>query len=531
MRGMREWNHRILALVAVAGALLTALGGPAWAAVEPAAESATQAPAAGADVAATAPAPGRAVVITVDGQIDEYTKGVLVRRFEKARSLNADTVILQIDTYGGLVTSALEMSRFIKRQDDLHVIAFVHDKAISAGAMIALAADELVMSPGATIGDAAPISVTPTGGLQGLGPAERAKVESPLLADFYDSAVENNHDPMLAEAMVAVGRVVYWVESASGERRFADEQEYAELTKAGWKPVAGVPSPIDRADTLLTVHTDLAMKIGLADGTAEHAGALASARGLTVVADLSPGGGEKFVAFISGPGVRGVLLVVFLLSLYIGLHAPGHGAAEAVALVSLGLLVGVPLLTGYAQWWEILAVIVGLTLLAFEIFVLPGFGVAGITGVVLLLGGLVMTFVGNAPGLPGLWQLPQVRQGVQTGVVVVVGGLLATALLGNAIRRFLPRMPFFHRLILAAPAGPVAAVAPGADPNDVWPFSGTVGVTLTSLKPGGTAEFPYADDRRATAVVSDSGYVEAGTKVGVIEARGNRVVVRPLGRA
>jgi len=74
-------------------------------------------------------------------------------------------------------------------------------------------------------------------------------------------------------------------------------------------------------------------------------------------------------------------------------------------------------------------------------------------------------------------------------------------------------------------------VAPGTDPNDVWPFAGTVGLAVSPLKPGGSAEFPYADERKATAVVSDSGYVEAGTRVAVIEARGNRVVVRPIGRA
>jgi membrane-bound serine protease (ClpP class) len=513
---MRGRTIPILALVAVATSLLT-VGVPHARGADP----------------ATAPTPGggkTAVVITIDGQIDDYTKGVLFRRFEKARVLNADVVILQIDTYGGLVTSALEMSRFIKRQDDLHVVAFVHDKAISAGAMIALACDELVMSPSATIGDAAPISISTSGRLEGLGPAERAKVESPLLADFYESAVRNHHEPLLAEAMVAVGRVVYWLQGPGGERRFVDQQGYDGLKSEGWKPVEGVPSPVDREDTLLTVHTDLATRIGLADGTATDANALAAARGWNVVADLSPGGGEKFVNLLSGNVVRGLLVVVFLLSLYIGLHAPGHGAAEAVALVSLGLLVGVPLLTGYAQWWEILAVIVGLTLLAFEIFVIPGFGVAGILGIVLLFGGLVMTFVGNAPGLPGLWKLPGVRQGFQSGVTVVVGGLIVTALLASLVRRFLPKMPFFHRLILATPAGGPAA-APGPDPNDVWPFAGTVGVAVTHLKPGGSAEFPYADDRRATAVISDSGYVEAGTRVGVVEARGNRVVVRPIGRA
>src|SRR5215213_7895632 len=169
------------------------------------------------------------VVITVDGQIDDYARGLLFRRFEKARALNADVVILRIDTYGGMVTSALDMSRFLKRQNDLHVIAFVHDKAISAGAMIALACDELVMSPDATIGLAAPIAISPLGRVEGMGAAERAKAESPLLADFYDSAVRNHHDPLLAEAMVAVGRVVYWLEGPGGERQFVAQQGFDRL--------------------------------------------------------------------------------------------------------------------------------------------------------------------------------------------------------------------------------------------------------------------------------------------------------------
>jgi membrane-bound serine protease (ClpP class) len=519
---MRARTISILALVAVGASLLTDSGRRAYAA-EQATGPITTAP--------TTARSSKAVVITIDGQIDDYTHGVLTRRFEKARALNADTVILQIDTYGGLVTSALEMSRFLKRQSDLHVIAFVNHKAFSAGAMIALACDELVLSPGATIGLAAPIAITRSGHLEGLGPAERAKAEGPLLADFYDSAVRNGHDPLLAEAMVAVGRVVYWIENAEGQRRFVDDAEYNALKDAGWKPVAGVPSPVDRADTLLTVHTDLATRIGLADGTADSVQSLAESRGLSIVGNFTPGGGEKFVNFLSGNIVRAVLLVVFLLSLYIGLHAPGHGAAEAVALVSLGLLVGIPLLTGYAQWWEILAIMVGLTLLAIEIFVIPGFGVTGMLGIILLLGGLVMTFVGNAPGLPGLWKLPAVRQGVQSGVIVVVTGLLATALLATLLRRFLPKMPILRRLILATPAGNAPSVAPGVDPNDVWPFAGTIGVAVTQLKPGGSAEFPYADARRTTSVISDSGYIETGTRIAVIESRPNRVVVRPIGRA
>jgi len=252
--------------------------------------------------------------------------------------------------------------------------------------------------------------------------------------------------------------------------------------------------------------------------------------GRAVGSVVATGVGERFVDVVGSTPARAVLIVVFLMSLYIALHAPGHGAAEAVALASLGLLVGVPLLTGYAQWWEILAVMLGLTLLAFEIFVIPGFGVAGISGIVLLFGGLVLTFV-RQPTFSSLLHDPEARQGLRTGIFTVVGGVAVTAVLASFVRRFLPKVPVFNRLILAGPTSPSRPVAPGVDPNDVWPFAGTVGIALTGLKPGGTAEFPYADDRKKAAVVSEAGYVEAGTKVAVIQARGNRVVVRPLGKS
>src|SRR5437867_10692464 len=190
-----------LALLLVVSASSTALLGADPAPVAPVAPAPL-------DSAATQPAAKPAVVITVDGPIDDYTRDKMFRRFAQARALGAGTVVLQIDTYGGLVTAGLDMSRFLKAQNDLHVIAYVHDKAISAGAMIALACDEIVMSPSATIGDAAPISVAPTGQMQGLGAAERAKAESPILADFRESAERNGYSPLLAEAMVAVGRVV-----------------------------------------------------------------------------------------------------------------------------------------------------------------------------------------------------------------------------------------------------------------------------------------------------------------------------------
>src|SRR5687767_9559812 len=142
---MRERTSHILALAALVVSLLSPVAARGRSADPPATQS------------------GAAVVITVDGTVNDYTRDRPFRRFAKARKLGATTVILRIDTYGGLVTAGLDISRFLKRQDDLRVIAFVDDKAISAGAMIALACDEIVMAPGSTIGNAAPIAVSPGG--------------------------------------------------------------------------------------------------------------------------------------------------------------------------------------------------------------------------------------------------------------------------------------------------------------------------------------------------------------------------------
>jgi hypothetical protein len=190
------------------------------------------------------------------------------------------------------------------------------------------------MEPGSYIGDSAPIVMDSSGGLQTLGAAERAKAESPILADFRDSAIKNGYDPLLAEAMVSYGKIVRWVEYAGdgdregvhrGDRRFVDDTEFAKLTKDGWQEVreAGVPSPIDSADTLLTVSADVAKKIGLSKATVSSPQAFAAEREYTIVGELAPGAGEKFVELLDSTIVRIVLLIVFLMSIYIAMHSPG----------------------------------------------------------------------------------------------------------------------------------------------------------------------------------------------------------------
>jgi membrane-bound serine protease (ClpP class) len=479
--------------------------------------------------------PTAAAVVVLRGQIDDFERDALFKRFREARATGAQTIILQIDTYGGLVTAGLDISRFIKQQTGVRTIAYVHDKAISAGAMIALACDEIVMVPSATLGDCAPIAYRSDGSLESMPPAERAKAESPILADFRDSAVRNGYDVLLAESMVAVDRVVHYVQDSGGaNKRFVDDAMYKKLIDEGWTAVPGVQDPVDPPNQLLTVSSREAEKVGLSKGTFASVGDLAAARNLSVVTRLEPGVGEQLVEMLANPIARLLFIVIFVVSLKIALSTPGHGAPEAIALLSLGLLIGMPMLTGYAAWWEIVLIFAGLALLAFEIFVFPGHFVSAIAGVAMILVGLVATFVGSeprAPGVPGSPLMPNMAitiDAIQRGLLIVTVGLICSLLLWVWLNRFLPKIPYFNRIVLAPPGGdPTLMGALGADLT--WPLVGAAGKAVTELKPGGSAEFldSTINDTRVISVVSDSGYVRPGSDVMVTESRGNRVVVRP----
>ena len=241
--------------------------------------------------------------------------------------------------------------------------------------------------------------------------------------------------------------------------------------------------------------------------------------------------------WLNNPFIRMLLMVLFAQALWASLHAPGHGVAEMLAVLALAVLVGVPLLTGYAQWWEIVVILIGVGLLALELFVIPGFGVAGILGILMVLVGLVLTFAGREPAGPGFWpQLEGTWVNVRNGVAMVVSALICSMALSAWLRRYLPTMPYFNRLILTATTGnmdEVAAAAPErvADVrDDDRPLVGAIGEALSELKPGGSATFidPMTGVRRVVSVLSDVGYVARGTRVAVRSTADNRVVVRPV---
>ena len=206
---------------------------------------------------------------------------------------------------------------------------------------------------------------------------------------------------------------------------------------------------------------------------------------------------------------------LLIMCIYTALHAPGHGLAEVMAMISLTVLIGVPLLTGYAQWWEILVIVIGMALLALEIFVIPGFGVTGILGIVMILFGLTMTFVGSEPAGSGTWpKLEGTWTAIRNGLAMVAIALICSMILSMFLRKHLPKLPYFNRLILTATTGnldqPAAPSSiPSTSPSTFRPIVGALGEALTELKPGGSAAFydSAIADMRVFSVISGAGFI------------------------
>ena len=145
-------------------------------------------------------------------------------------------------------------------------------------------------------------------------------MESPILADFYASSLRNGYDPLLTQSMVSMKRVVRYLQSPDGKvKKFVDDKDAEPLIKDGWRPVEGVPDPIDKADTLLTVDSNLAEKLGLSKGTYTTPQAFAAARGLSITQTFAPEAGDKIISFLSNSAVRGILIIVLLIIVFVGL--------------------------------------------------------------------------------------------------------------------------------------------------------------------------------------------------------------------
>ncbi len=491
--------------------------------------------------------PLRAAIVTIEGEINDVTLTSLKRRTDDAREAGATMIILEMDTPGGLVSSALDICKYIKNLTDVKTVAWVNQDAYSAGAMISLACDEVVMASSSRLGDCAPIIIS-MDGLKELGKTERAKAESPILKEFRDSALRNGYDPLLCESMVRLGQEIWWLENGpGGERRFvllAEKDELLEDEEGRWRPVekmhdsasgrdVDVRQPIVEDRDLLTLTQSEAMAWGFAKEIVSNPADLREHYGLTGEIDrLVPNWSEVLASFLSSPIVRMVLMMLIALGAYTEFHAPGQFVGGAVALVALMIFLGAPYVTGLADVWEILLVMLGVILLAVEIVLIPGFGVAGILGLVLVLVGLIATFVPAEPGPVIIPRMPATWLGLQTGLRVVFGGL-ACSLIGMwLLSKYLPSVPGTRGLFLAPAASLRRRRAGAADASPTMGAGrlvqlGDPGTTLTPLRPAGKAQI----NGRRVDVIAQGQVIEEGCQVEVVEISGGRVVVREIRQA
>ncbi|MCX5638609.1 MAG: hypothetical protein NTX52_13100 [Planctomycetota bacterium] len=473
----------------------------------------------------------KAAVIVCKGMIDDGLFKSIKRRTKIALDSEAGYLIYEIGTYGGLLESADDISKYLilETGKKARTVAYITSEAISAGAMISVSCQDIIMRENTTIGDCAPIAIGAK--LEGV---EREKAESFVRAAFMRAAEANGYPAVLLKAMVSMQTEVYRVKNLqTGAYEFfesdkisADPNKY-ELDKK---------ELIVRSDELLTLTASKAYEYGIARAQVKDlAGALdflARRDGVSFVGEpivLKTNWSEEMVRWLNNPAVMAVLVMLALLGVYVEFSTPGVGLPGLVAVVCFMLIIGSKYLVGLANWVEVVLFVVGVLLLMVEVFILPGFGIAGILGMICVLVGVFGMLVRNPPDrLP--W--PQNALDWETFTSGVLGlslGFAGFIILAWLLGKYLPKVQFLSGLMLVptpAKQGDEVEVSMTTTPESKAESVniGDTGIAVSTLRPAGKAKFGEA----VVDVVAEGEFLEAGTKVKITEIYGNRVVVKTV---
>jgi membrane-bound serine protease (ClpP class) len=414
-------------------------------------------------------------VAPIEGIIDLGLAPFVKRVLQEATDAGAAAVILEINTFGGRVDAAVQI-RDALLGAKVPTIAFVNKRAISAGALIGLAAEKLVMAGGGTIGAATPVQMGQPGA---AAQPVQEKTVSYIRKEFRATAESRKRPPLLAEAMVD-----------------AD---------------VAIPKVVEKGK-LLTLTTEEALKNKLIDFRADTLESTLEQLGLggAELVRTSPNWAENLVRILTHPVVSSLLITVGMLGILVEIRTPGFGVPGAVGIGSLSLFLWGHWLVQLAGWEELLLVAGGLVFLLVEMFFIPGFGIVGALGIVAVLAGLALSMVGA---------------GVTTATLMlaaarVVLSLLVALIASLVLLRLLPHLPFGRRLILATGLSAAEGFASAPESDSHW--LGRRGRASSTLRPAGIAEI----EGQRVDVVSDGELIEAGEPIEVTRVDGNRIVVR-----
>ncbi|GIK21204.1 MAG: nodulation protein NfeD [Ignavibacteriales bacterium] len=406
----------------------------------------------------------------IDGEIDLGLAPYITRVVREAEKNNASAIIFKINTFGGRVDAATQIKDAILSSKIL-TIGFINNRAISAGALIALSCNKIVMVPGSSIGAATVVDQS--------GEKVGEKYQSYMRSEMRSTAERNGRRTDIAEGMVDERVVIEGLTDSTHLITLTSEEAYKYKI----------------ADTLITDYRNVLTAFNLKNAE---------------IVQVSSNWAEEVVRFLNNPIISSILIMIGFFGLMAEIKTPGWGLPGTAGLIALILFFGSSYILQLASMLEILLFVLGLVLLLAEIFIIPGFGVTGVSGIALILVSIFLALLGSDPFL----DMKTVSMAIIQLSVSLVAALTGLFLLA----KFLPKSTAFSRLVLAeTQTADKGFVSFPSDTNLI----GKTGIAYTTLRPGGTA---LIDDRKVD-VVADSEYIEKDKKIKVIRVEGIKVVV------
>ncbi len=434
---------------------------------------------------------GDIVVVPLSGEISR-SLATFIRRAEKEAEKNgASAIIFEMNTYGGRLDSAEEITNVLNRAT-LPTYTFINTNAGSAGSILALATRFIYMAPVSAIGAAAPVLATG----EDLPPTERDKTISYWSALIRSSATRNGHNPDIGEAFM----------NKEKEVKIGDRMVHAK-------------------GTLLTLNAQEAVeqingKPLLAAGIADSIKELTRKAGLTGnVVSLGPTGFEQLAFWITT--LAPLLLLGGILGLYLEFKIPGASLPGIMAAICFALFFLGHYLAGLAGWEVVALFILGLILVLIEIlFFAHSTIVVGVVGIFLMLGSLLWAMIDRYPGENFLPTTRMLMGPLVNLLIAIIASGIAMALLA----RYLPRTSIYRRfaLMTSNPSGPSLAIDQREFTHRLRLSPGMQGTAVSMLRPSGKASF----NDHTMDVVTEGDFIPSGTQITVVQADGMRVVVK-----
>ncbi len=422
--------------------------------------------------------------VPIQGVIDLGLPTFIERIIDEAEKNQAQAIIFDIDTFGGRVDAATQIKDAILDSDVL-TVAFINRRAISAGALISLSCEKIYMTGGGTIGTATAVDMS--------GNKASEKVISYMREEMASTAENRNRNTDIAKCMVD--------EELSFTHIVVDGDSLEVTDLEGRKE-----------GKLITLTTEQALKYKMADGSAEDFDELLELIELSdvEVKTLSENWSENLVRFLTNPVVASLLTTFGFLGILFELQSPGWGIPGTFGAVCLTLSLSASVIVKLATKSDLLIVLVGLGLLMVEAFLIPGFGVAGLAGIVVILWGLYMLLLPDVP------VSQEVYDAAMTGLTIgLIGAIFALILLF----RLMTKTKFWVKL-----------TSPEIQSNEdgynsslgLEHLIGETGLATSDLRPSGWVLV----NNTKIFVVTEGEFVDKDQQVTIMSVDGNRVVVR-----